>query len=90
MRQVLVDELGQLPGFRDVRGRGLRFSLEYRMANNNEFGTRLAARLLEKYNILINAKWHRVCFTPGLILSRAQADEVLAACVSEFKSLAAS
>jgi adenosylmethionine-8-amino-7-oxononanoate aminotransferase len=87
MRKVLADELGSHPNFCDVRGRGLRFSLEYKTADNNEFGGRLAARVLEKYNILINAKWHRVCFTPGLILTREQADKILFACVTEFRKL---
>lgn len=88
MRQTLVDELGSLPLFRDVRGRGLRFSFEYKVENPNQFGTLLAARVLEKHQILINAKWHRVCFTPGLILTREQADRVLTACVSEIRELA--
>jgi len=89
MRQTLKNELGGLPIFRDVRGRGLRFSLEYRVKNPNDFGSQLAERVLSKYNILINAKWHRVCFTPGLILTRHQADEVLGACIQEIKDMAA-
>jgi adenosylmethionine-8-amino-7-oxononanoate aminotransferase len=88
MRKTLTEELGGLPIYRDVRGRGLRFSFEYQTGNPNEFGSKLAAAVLEKHNILINAKWHRVCFTPGLLLSKAQADEVLDACIAEIKSLA--
>ena len=87
MRQVLTDELGELPIYRDVRGRGLRFSLEYQAEKPNEFGMRLAERLLSKHNILINAKWHRVCFTPGLIMTKEEADQVLDACISEIKNM---
>ena len=88
MRQTLKDELGGLSIYRDVRGRGLRFSFEYLVDNPNEFGMQFADRLLKKYNILINAKWHRVCFTPGLILTKMQADEVLVACIKEIKIMA--
>ena len=89
MRQVLTDELGALPIYRDVRGRGLRFSFEYQTEKPNEFGIELADRMLRKHNILINAKWHRVCFTPGLIMTKAQADQVLGACIGEIKSMVA-
>lgn len=87
MRNTLTSELGNLPLYRDVRGRGLRFSFEYKVDNPNEFGAKLASRVLAKYNILINAKWHRICFTPGLILTRQQADEVLGACIGEIKDM---
>ncbi len=89
MRKVLVDELGNHPFFRDVRGRGLRFSFEYQCDNKNKFGSELARIMLEKHAILINAKWHRVCFTPSLTLSKAQADEVLSTLISVFKETAA-
>lgn len=89
MRQVLTDELGALPIYRDVRGRGLRFSFEYQAEKPNEFGMQLADRLLSKHNILINAKWHRVCFTPGLIMTKEEADQVLGACIGEIKSMVA-
>ena len=87
MRQVLTDELGALPIYRDVRGRGLRFSFEYQTEKPNEFGMELANRMLVKHNILINAKWHRICFTPGLIMTKEQADHVLMACIDEIKHI---
>ncbi len=87
MRQVLTDELSALPIYRDVRGRGLRFSFEYQTEKPNEFGMQLAERLLRKYNILINAKWHRVCFTPALIMTSEEADQVLEACIGEINNM---
>ena len=87
MRKTLTDELSNLPLYYDVRGRGMRFSFEYKVENPNEFGTELARRVLDKYNILLNAKWHRICFTPGLIMTRSQADEVLNACIIEIKDM---
>ena len=87
MRDTLKQELGNLPVFRDVRGRGLRFSFEYQCENQNEFGMKLAQIMFEKHQILINAKWHRVCFTPGLILSKSEANEVLEKLIVEIKLL---
>jgi len=88
MRKVLTDELGNHPFFRDIRGRGLRFSFEYQCEDKNEFGSELARIMLERYSILINAKWHRVCFTPSLTLTKVQADEVLLTFISVFKETA--
>ena len=88
MRKVITDELGSHPFFRDVRGRGLRFSFEYQCDKQNEFGLELSRILLDKHSILINGKWHRICFTPSLTLSQEQADEALAVLIKEFKALA--
>ena len=43
--------------------------------------------MLEKHNILINAKWHRVCFTPAYIITKSQCDFVLDKLIKEFKIL---
>jgi adenosylmethionine-8-amino-7-oxononanoate aminotransferase len=77
MRETLRQELGHLPIFRDVRGRGLRFSFEYQFENQNDFGAKLAEVMLDKHQILINAKWHRICFTPALTLDKIRANEIL-------------
>ncbi|MDD3465833.1 MAG: aminotransferase class III-fold pyridoxal phosphate-dependent enzyme [Campylobacterales bacterium] len=87
MRAAIRDELGRLPIFRDVRGRGMRFSFEYKCENQNEFGANLSKNMLENHNILLNAKWHRVCFTPPLIMTKEQAGQVLEAMFVEVKNL---
>jgi len=87
MRANLENELSNHPFFVNVRGRGLRFSLEYACSEQNEFGTTLAARLLEKYNIYSSVKWHRANFTPSLTLSWSQAELVLSSFIDEFKAL---
>lgn len=89
MRAVLQDELGNHPFFRDIRGRGMRFSLEYDCADKNEFGTMLQRRIEERHSILINAKWHRICFTPALTVTDAEVDRILNATITEFRALAA-
>ena len=88
MRQSLKDELGQHAYFRDIRGRGLRFSLEYQCENKHEFGQKLGKVMLDKHDIIISAKWHRVCFTPALIIEKKEANMVLDCFIDEFKQLA--
>lgn len=90
MRETLVRELREHPYFRDVRGRGMRFSLEYQCENKNGFGMKLAKSMLENHNILINAKWHRVCFTPSLLLTDEEVNHVVERVVSEFKLISRS
>ncbi len=42
----------------------------------------------QKHSVLINAKWHRVCFTPALILGKTKANQVLETFISTFKDVA--
>jgi len=88
MRGRLERELGDHPFFKNVRGRGLMFSLEYDCADKNAFGLMLAKVMNERHGVLINAKWHRVSFTPAYILTRAQADYALDHFVTVFKDTA--
>ena len=64
------------------------FSLIYvTCKNKNEFGNELSKRILRKNNIFINAKWHRVCFTPAYIINKKQCDYLLDCFIKEFKAL---
>jgi len=87
MRHVLKEQLEDHEYFRDIRGRGLRFSLEYDCKNKNEFGQKLFEAMLQKYDIFISAKWHRISITPALILQKAEADFFMEKLVKEFKIL---
>ena len=86
-RSVLRDQLGSHPFFRDVRGRGLRFSLEYACPDQHNFGQILQHEMREKHSVLIDGKWHRVCFTPAFIIERSQVDRVLDQFISTFKRI---
>jgi len=88
MRKSLKEELGSHPFFYDVRGRGLRFTLEYQCEEKNKFGSKLQKDMEKRHNILIDAKWHRVSFSPALILSKETADFVLDSFISTFRSVA--
>ena len=87
LKKNLLNELKNHDFFFDVRGRGLRLSFEYNCINKNKFGITLSNKMLEKHNILINAKWHRVCFTPAYIITKSQCDFVLDKLIKEFKIL---
>jgi adenosylmethionine-8-amino-7-oxononanoate aminotransferase len=87
MRQTLTNELKDHEYFKDVRGRGMRFSLEYKTDDNVRFSTSIADNMLEKHNILINAKWHRICFTPSLLLTSLEVDTILEKTIAEFRIL---
>ena len=67
MREMLYDSLSNNVFFRDLRG--MRFSLEYHCVRKENFSQILTQRMLEKHQIIINGKWHRVCFTLPLILT---------------------
>jgi adenosylmethionine-8-amino-7-oxononanoate aminotransferase len=88
MRKTLTNELGNHSFFYDVRGRGLRFSLEYQCQDKNKFGSKLQSEMENKHKTLINGKWHRVCFTPALILEKTQVNQILDTFISTFKDVA--
>ena len=89
-RKTLKDELGQHPFFYDVRGRGLRFSMEYQCDRKQDFTQALERCMREKYQVIISGKWHRVSFTPAFIINKNQADYVLEKFIAVFKETAAS
>jgi adenosylmethionine-8-amino-7-oxononanoate aminotransferase len=85
MRDIIEDELKNHEFFHDVRGRGLRFSFEYKCENMNDFGTELSEIMLNKHKIFISGKFHRVCFTPAFIISRKESERVMDTFITEFK-----
>ena len=41
----------------------------------------------KKHNILIDAKWHRICITPAVIIIKSQTDYFIDKLTEEFKIL---
>ena len=76
LRKTIKEELKNHEFFKDVRGRGLRNSFEYRCENDNLFGKHLKAEMFKK-KILIDAKWHRVCFPLSLKISHKELNNIL-------------
>ena len=90
MREILISELRNHDFFFDVRGRGLRFSFEYNCKKRDAFSEKLGQILKEKYSLLVSSKFHRVCFTPPLILTKKEAETSLEIYIKEFKKLSSS
>jgi adenosylmethionine-8-amino-7-oxononanoate aminotransferase len=88
LRQTLENELGQHPFFRNVRGRGLRNSIEYACDNQHQFGLEITRIMEEKHSIFVSGKWHRVCFSPALTITQAELDLVLDRFVTTFREVA--
>ena len=68
LRSIFLNRLSSHGYFKDFRGRGLRLSLEYDTPENHWFGTTVAGILREKHSILVSGKWHRLGFSPALIV----------------------
>ena len=87
LRQVLTNELSGFEFFSNVRGRGLRNSLEYKCKNNHLFGVAMSTLAKNNLNLLISAKWHRVCFSPAINISKKDLDEILDKFIFCFKKI---
>ena len=87
-REALISELEDHPFYANVRGRGLRNSIEYHCEEQHLFGNALAQRMKDDHRILISGKWHRVCFSPALTITKEQLDIVIDAFVGTFKDVA--
>ena len=88
LRDTLKQELGSHPFFANVRCRGLRNSLEYRCPNQHEFGLKLTQVMKDEHDILIDGKWHRVCFSPALNIKEEELNLVLNCFIKTFKEVA--
>lgn len=88
LRNTLHDELKNHEFFKNIRGRGLRNSLEYNCKNKHLFGIALTDIAKTKENLLISAKWHRVCFSPAINITKKDLDIGLEKFLKSFKKVA--
>jgi adenosylmethionine-8-amino-7-oxononanoate aminotransferase len=84
MRSILETELKNNTKFKNIRGRGLMFSLEHNTNDNVKFSQYLYKNMLSK-NILINSKWHRTSFTPSFLIEKKEVDRTLDYFINFFK-----
>tara|TARA_B110001450_G_scaffold244401_1_gene256513 strand:+ start:2205 stop:3539 length:1335 start_codon:yes stop_codon:yes gene_type:complete len=68
-RSILQDGLQDHEFFKNVRGRGLRNSVEISCENEHLFGLAVTERMKNEHGILINGKWHRFTFSNAMIIS---------------------
>ena len=85
LRKTLKEELGNHEFFSNVRGRGLRNSLEYNCKDKHLFGIAMTDYAKNHQNLLISAKWHRVCFSPAINIRKDDLDLILEKFIKCFK-----
>ena len=84
-RKTISQELKNYDFFKNIRGRGMRNSVEYNCDNNHLFGCALTELAKNELNLLISAKWHRVCFSQAINISWKDLDKVLDKFIFAFK-----
>ena len=87
IKTTLINELADHDFFRDVRGRGLRLSFEYKSPNNDLLSDKIFNLMLEKYKIYISSKFHRLCLTPSLTINKDTVTMVLDRYIETFKKM---
>lgn len=74
IRKMLRDSLSDEEFFANVRGRGVRNSLEYHCDDKHLFGIAVANHLYDSSNILLSGKWHRFCFSHAMTINQNDID----------------
>ena len=87
-RMLLADGLEKYDFIIDIRGRGLRFSVEHDVKDQENFGKKFEEIAKGRHNVLFNAKWHRICLTPPLIIDFKEIEIAAKAAISTFDLLA--
>ena len=82
-RKLLKENLQSQNSFFDIRGRGVRNSLEYKIDNPNLFGQYISKLMLEKHDILISGKWHRFNFSHAMNIG----DNILEDAINKFSEI---
>ena len=67
-RKLLKESLSSHEYFKNVRGRGMRNSMEIECENSHLFAMHVTELMKQKHNILINGKWHRFTFSNAMII----------------------
>lgn len=87
LKSLIIHELGGSNFFRNVRGRGLRISLEFDCPDQHLFGVALANRLKDTHGIILSGKWHRISFSPALTITIDEISMVMDRVCAEFLKL---
>jgi len=77
LRKTLHEELKKNEFFLNVRGRGMRNSLEYSTPNNDLFSLKINNYALAKFNLILGAKWHRNCFSGAININKKDLDRLI-------------
>ena len=85
LRNTLHEELKNHDFYFNVRGRGMRNSLEYKCENNHLFGCALTDYAKNNLNLILSAKWHRVCFSTAINIKQNDLEKLLEKFLFAFK-----
>lgn len=83
-RGLIEASLRESAAFDNIRGRGLRFSVEHKTQDLDGFSRYIKQGMMEA-GINVNAKWHRSSFTPSLLITKAQIERVADQFIHVFK-----
>ena len=87
IRKVLKDSLKDQIFIKDIRGRGVRNTVEYQCENINNFCSQISNDLFDNFNILISSKWHRTSFSHAMNLTWREIDFYLSAYIQTVMSI---
>ncbi len=87
IRKILKENLANEPYIKDIRGRGVRNTIEYQCDNINDFCSKLSSEMFKKYSILISSKWHRTSLSHAMNLSFDEIDFYLESYIKTIKEL---
>ena len=88
IRSDIMSVLSDHDFFLNVRGRGVRNTIEYQCEDQNLFGQTVSQHLKENYNILITGKWHRLSLSNAMTISSGQIDYAINSVHESFKYIA--
>jgi len=86
-RNTIEAELKNHDFFLNIRGRGLRNSVEYNCKDKHLFGLALTNFSKKNHKMLISAKWHRACFSMAINFSRKEIDIVIEKFLNTFHNV---
>ncbi len=86
VRDILGNELQKFEFIIDIRGRGIRNSIEYNVEEPNIFGQHIASILNQEENILVSGKWHRLSLTHSVLIDQEELIEGLRAVTRVIKN----
>ena len=84
-RKTIESELEGYDFFKNVRGRGLRNSVEYNCEDQHLFGLALTNHAKNRHKMLISAKWHRACFSVAINVKKKELNLIIENFLDSFK-----
>ena len=88
IRKVLHDQLSVHDFVKDIRGRGIRNSIEFSCNDTDKFSQTIGRLLFENHRIICSSKWHRTSFCHAMNLELETINFYLDKFLDVFKSTA--